>query len=163
MPCLGQRSHEAMGVERQEQCCEYCLLRVLGTRSKKGNLVWTLRNFPMIFFVTNDDRFITGSLVARSRSKWGPFAVSQIIVIITITIISIPNNNPARTYDHGSRPQPDRTWPYTATITPPFQSVLSSHWKLCVDTSPKWDPWTNQRYRSGNVFGYAFVSYIKFS
>ena len=59
-----------------------------------------------------------------------------------LSVISIPNNIPARTYDHGSWPQPDRTWPYTATITPPFQSVLSSHWELCVHTSPKWGPWT---------------------
>ena len=60
------------------------------------------------------------------------------------SVISIPNINPARTYDHGSRPQPDRTWPYiyTATITPPFQSALSNHWGLCVHTSPKWGPWT---------------------
>jgi hypothetical protein len=58
------------------------------------------------------------------------------------SVISIPNINPARTYDHGSRPQLDRTWPYTATITPPFQLVLSNHWELCVHTSPKWGPWT---------------------
>ena len=61
---------------------------------------------------------------------------------VLVSVISIPNNIPARTYDHGSRPQPDRTWPYTAIITPPFQSVLSNHWELCVHTSPKWDSWT---------------------
>ena len=66
--------------------------------------------------------------------------------VFNISVISIPNNIPARTvdrtYDRGSWPQPDRTWPYAATITPPFQSVLSNHWELCVHTSPKWDPWT---------------------